>query len=486
MELFNSTFRIYSGVLSATCCFSLALLAFFRKENKRTINYFILSNLMLGGWNISELLTSHAPKNWVLISDRLSYLFALFLVPSFFLLVHSIERKENRKFFNAPKFLIASMILFIPLTISPLIIKDVITEPKFIEVPGKAYPAFIAYFFLWLIYGLFQMFKIYRDSEGYQRNQMKYLFLSLSIALIASINYFIYIFDPSFPPLFHVIVIAYSFTVAYAVIRYRLMDFNLLVRWGLAYGTVVVISILFSFGSMLLTERIMRNTLEIPGIPTLIGISVLILLYEPLRKKTVDFIDHFIFQSPDLKEILRGISEEINSVDDLESFSANLSKKLKSIWKVDHAGLVTWDPQSCKFIPRPTSDFTDLAINSKDFSITPSDFLIKTLEQERRLFEYGIVVDDEVDILSKRSSRGERATFWKIKRSMRWLGAKVCVPVISDSQIVGFFVLGNKQSGSIYNREDKKFLSHLSGLTSGLIKNFVFGSQVEKLEFRRT
>lgn len=484
MNLFSPEFRIYTGLFAGLCCIFLAILALFRSRYNKSIRLFVFSNLTLAGWNLNDFFLTLLPEHWALFSFRLSYIFGFLIVPSFLLLAIDASQ-DGLKPIKIPSVLLIAIFVLLPFTITPLIVKDVITKPTFKEVPGPLYPLFIIYFLSWLWYGLSRLYKAYKSSEGFKRNQLKYFFLALVIAFAASVNFFICMFLPNFPPLYYVIETCYTLVVAYAVIRYRLMDFDLLVRWGLAFGALIFISVIVFTFTMFASEKLIKPFHTIPGIPFLIGISVLVFLYEPLRKKTVSFIDHFIFQSPDLKEILRGISEEINSVDNLDSFSLNLSKKLKSIWKVNHAGVVTWDPQSCKFVPHPTSDFSGLAINSKDFSITISDFLIKTLEQERRLFEYGIVVDDEVDILSKRSSPGERATFWKIKRSMRWLGAKVCVPVMSGSQIIGFFVLGNKQSGAIYNREDKKFLSHLSGLTSDLMKNFVFGFQTDNLEFRR-
>jgi len=45
---------------------------------------------------------------------------------------------------------------------------------------------------------------------------------------------------------------------------------------------------------------------------------------------------------------------------------------------------------------------------------------------------------------------------------MRWVGASICVPLMIKSNLVGFIILGAKKNNTLYNDEDKKFLSHVS------------------------
>ena len=73
-----------------------------------------------------------------------------------------------------------------------------------------------------------------------------------------------------------------------------------------------------------------------------------------------------------------------------------------------------------------------------------------------------------------RSSAGERATFNKILRTMKKLGAAACVPITIGEQLMGFIVLGPKKSGALYNREDKKFLSHVGKLISEQINHLIY------------
>ena len=115
--------------------------------------------------------------------------------------------------------------------------------------------------------------------------------------------------------------------------------------------------------------------------------------------------------------------------------------------------------------------FADQVIIRLNEKIERTDFLVRTLESERRLFRHGIIADEEINFLGNRAFAGERTTFWKIRRTMRWLGATICVPLMGQNELTGFIVLGNKKNQTLYNNEDKRFLSHVAEIISTAIKN---------------
>ena len=404
-------------------------------------------------------------SDWALTIDRLSYLFALFVVPSFFLLLIEAARDEKMPF-KIPRVLIIGMVFFALITFTPLLIENVQTKPTFKEEPGVLYPFFAIYFLTWISLGLAQMYKAFKASSGFKRNQLKYFLLAILIGFVAATNYFMGMFFPSTPPLFYPIEMIYTLTIAYAVIRFRLMDFNLMVRWGLAMGMLLVVAGGIFAGTMLATESISNHFNTTRGLPSLIGVLVLVMIYEPLRRDIISKIDHFIYQSPDFKELLQEIEGCIKNSSNLVTFAEALSGKLKNIWKVEHAGMVVFNPEKAEYEAHPNKEFAGHTIQKMGFPITSVDFLVKTLETERRLFNYGVILEDEVTILGKRALPGERTTFWKMKRTMQWLGATACVPIMNKEQLIGFFVLGNKKSGDLYNREDKKLLAHVSEMVA--------------------
>lgn len=433
---------------------------------------FVFSNITLALWNISDLLINFLPSEWVLIADRFSYLFALFVVPSFFLLLMDVGSTRESKL-RVPKILSVALVFFAAITFSPLLIREVKTNPTFQEVPGPLYGLFVIYFLSWLLYGLYVMYNAYLGSHGFKKNQLKYFFLALVIAFIAAINYFVCMFSRSFPPFYYLIEILYTLVVAYAVVRYKLMDFDLLVRWGIVLGSVLAIGSLIIAGTMITTEIFSKKFHTTPGLPTLIGFLILVGIYEPLRRKILKHIDQFIYQSPDFKEILEGINESVSRSNNVQQLAIHISQRLQDTWKVDHAGLVVWDAAKSEFIACPTEIFDQQIIGRVRIPITTNDFLIKTLESERRLFNFGVILMEEVRIYGNRAFPGEKITFQKIRRTMRWLGAEACVPIINSNQLIAFMVLGSKKTGKSFNKEDKKILSHIAEMLSPSAMKFV-------------
>ncbi len=469
------TFRISTAVLASTCCFVLACIAFFGKERSKSVLFFIVSNLSLSIWNLNDLLVNHVPENFLLPTFRLSLVAGFLVVPSFFLLILHLISQNEKYPTNPPKPLIYSLFVLIGLAMTSLIIKEIRINPQtsaFEVIPGKLYFLFVIYTVSWATFGLYRLYKSYLVSEDLKRNQIKYFFFAISIALIAAVNFFICMFVPAFPPVYYIVEIFYALVVAYSVVRYRLMDFNLLIRWGVAYGGLALACGTL-FGSMVYSMEKMRLNFEIPGLPTLFGTLVLVAIYDPLKNRTIKFIDKFIFQSPDMRLILEGFEESINQTMNFESLTNFIAQRLKSIWPVEIAGVAVWNSLRNEFEQYPKNEFEHQIIQSIGRSITPSDFLVRTLESERRLFQYGIISEDELTLLGSRSSPGERITFWKMRRTMRWLGAAICAPIMNGEHLLGFIVLGKKKQGAFFNGEDRKFLAHLSELVAGPTKKLI-------------
>jgi len=253
------------------------------------------------------------------------------------------------------------------------------------------------------------------------------------------------------------------------------MDFNLIMRWGLAYSILMVSIVLIVGPIILLTERFSSRYLHwSPGIVTLIIIGALVMISDPLRKRITRFVDLIIFKSPDFQAILKGIEDILHKPDNLINLSRPLVEKLKEIYGADHAGVLIWNFKTSIYQLLPPEAFINQIINRIHEEINRTDFLVRTLETERRLFWQGVVIEDEITALGTRAFPGERTTFWKIRRTMRWLGAAACVPLMSQDQLVGFIVLGHKKNEVPYNNEDKKFLSHVAEIVTTAIKDLVY------------
>lgn len=327
--------------------------------------------------------------------------------------------------------------------------------------------------------GIILMYQKKRRLQGIARTQASYVLLGLTISGVMAVivNLGIASFFPISVTMSRIgiySILALAWLPAYAMIRYRLMDISLIMRGGLAYGALGLAATAVFLTILYLTERVSESMSVTPGIASIFAIMVAVTVYETWNLKLRVYIDQFIYQSPDMKELIQQIQMCVTESKNMHQLADSLAIKIKNIWKVDHAGIVTWNSNGAHFQPLPHGEFNELSINTMDEKITSADFLIKTLESERRLFHYGVIQDDELVAYCERALPGEKATFQKIRRTMRWLGASICVPIMNGNNLIGFIVLGKKLSGVSYNREDKKILSHVGDILSSVTMQMTF------------
>lgn len=330
---------------------------------------------------------------------------------------------------------------------------------------------YLLYWHWTCLYGFYWLIKGWRSSTSLRREQIKFVTLACGIGYLGGATNWPMWYKIEIPPYANIAISLYVALIAYAILRHRLMDFNLIMRWGMAYALLFLTLGLAMVPLTAFLEYVLHERLRLTqGLATVFVVCVGVFIFGPLRRAITRFVDRFIFRSPDFQSILAGIEQTIKGSNNIDALTRQLSEKLKMIWGAGHAGLVVWDYILGRYKLMPEEAFKDQAVVRNKESISPSDFLIRTLESEKRLFKHGVITEEELNVLGDRALPGEKTTFWKIRRTMRWLGANACVPLLAKDQLSGFIVLGTKKNGASYNEEDKKFLSHVAQIVAGALQ----------------
>jgi len=333
----------------------------------------------------------------------------------------------------------------------------------------------VPFFAFWFGYSLSTFLTLWRagklSTSSGEKNRIKFVILAFSIAYLGSVDYFA-TFGFEIYPLGFIPILSLVSIIFYAIVKHRLLDFNLIMRWTLAYGTSFVFVGIF-FSLLIFAFESLFSKYITRGIPWIFAACLVVLFFDPMRKRISKFVDVFVFKSPEFLNILSGIDDELRKTKTLGSIAEGLMEKFKTTWNVDHAGLALWNSSKSGFDLYPISTFKDYFISKFNGEIQTTDFLVRTLESERRLFRYGIIVDDELLTLITRASPGEKTTFHKIRRTMRYMGAAVCVPIMLKDRLMGIIILGPKKNKSLYNDEDKKFLSHVGEIVADTVNSLI-------------
>jgi hypothetical protein len=467
----------FSGLLAGISSLLFGTIVRLRSTDHRIGRLWFFFTLACALWGLGVLgiSFSHDPRS-VLWTWRCVYAFAAnWIAPFFFhfVIVFTGSRQRRAMFCQ---YAIASV--FFIMAFTPWQYSGVRWfYDSYYCVAGRFYWLSSLWWLTLTLYSHYILLRSYRTSSGIKKMQIKFFFFALAFGFSGGAFDFLPPLGINIYPWGNFTIFLYPLIMSYAILQYRLLDMGLLMRWGIAYAFLVSCLAGLLFGVLFVTEKISHLYFGgIPGVPTLVATAVIVASYEPLRKRIRTFVDHFLFHAPDMQMVLDGFSKALHGAQSLSQTIDNLSQELKKIWHVDQAGIALWATETGGFSLLPHETFQERAIQAMGGRIERADFLVRTLENERRLFKEGVVMQDEITALANRSRLGERATLWKIRRTMRQVGAALCAPIMDGKNLIGFIILSQKTDRTIFNDEDKKILSRVGELISSDLRNFINGN----------
>lgn len=233
------SFRLWSVLLGAGSCFVLGVLAFLKNKSAPLNRAFFFFVVFLGLWNILDLSFILCPPAVTEKTLRLSYFFAVLVVPSFYVLCREFTGHRygsNRQL----KSLWATTVLLLSLVPTPWIIAGIRTDPYVMEQPGVLFPLFALYLMGWTILAFSFVLRGFLHTTGVKRNQLRYVLMAFFFLYLAAGTYIANTVFPKFPPVYYVPEVFANVLLATAVVRYRLMDINLVFRYGTVYSVLAL------------------------------------------------------------------------------------------------------------------------------------------------------------------------------------------------------------------------------------------------------
>jgi|GEM_PF-3017485 len=461
-----ATFRIITAVLSSGVCFFSAVFVLSRHPNLYLNKVYAVSNILLGFWNISDIIiVSISDPSIALFFDRMSYVWGIFVVPTFFLLCLAVaDVRIKHKFVSGLLWGIA--VVFSVLAFSPWVITHVETLPFFIEHPGPLYPFFIVYFVFCLGYGVYELKRAHRKADGLRKNQLKYLSLALVIAFVAGLLYFGNIINPKIPPLFYILEIIYIGVVAYAVIRYRAMDINLAFRYGTVYslyaaGTAVPLAFFyFFFGENFLigTSLILLGVLAGSIFPTVV------------RETITGWVDGLpFFKGRYLpSSVVDGILDELGRAETMEQLPWVALHVAMRISGARSASVLTIDPGKKTFYVRASKG---LPVEKTIFLSHPDSGAVAVfLKEKQRPAMKDLVSTDFPENMQK-----------KAMEEFGFLEGEIVFPVFYQGDLHALIVIGAHQKNRTYNDLDLAYLTRLANRTEHVLETLMSGLSHQQL-----
>lgn len=249
---------IISLSFTSITSFLIGLFVLYKSKDNQIKRIFYLYSFSISLWSFWEiLLVSAKNSQQALFYGHIMNFFIAF-IPVLFIHLVMLLLEIKKKFLIRVVYLMGVIFSLLSLTNFSFFIKNVAPRSfvKFYVVPGGIiYHAFFLFFIISIIFGLYKLYMQYRSSSGVKRNQLAYLvWFSILGYLGGGANwFFVYnIYIPGLMPFGTYFVGIYVLSIAYAIMRFQLLDIQIVIKKAFLYsvgisivsGFIVVISFL--------------------------------------------------------------------------------------------------------------------------------------------------------------------------------------------------------------------------------------------------
>ena len=329
----------------------LGLFVFFKRLPQKRIRVsFSILSWALALWNFSVLmLFLLKDPSWRLFWGRMSFA-ATSIAPFAFLIFSLFFPREKWTISNAKLLLISiPSIVLVFLSFTDLIIYSVQWDTLTSNY-GPIHPFFGIFVFTNVTGGLFFLLKSYKNSIGLERLQIKYCFLGMFISSIPAItaNFILPYMGTSklsnLGPSSTIIMVSF---ITYAILKYRLMDINIVLKKGTTYILLSFLLFIPSFLLIILTQKLFFG--KINYLFSLIVFSVLLLVaifFDRIKPKTEKAVEQMLFKDRyDYRETLGKFSKAMVSILDLQSLSKRIIETITQTMGIEKASLFLWNEE---------------------------------------------------------------------------------------------------------------------------------------------
>ncbi len=253
------------------------------------------------------------------------------------------------------------------------------------------------------------------------------------------------------------------FSFGHSVVRYRLMDVDVVVRRALVYAlTTVAIAMMIGAVALGLVFLAVGNNLSTTEITlrsliAIIAMGAIVMLSEPLKKFLQERADRFFYgERYDLRQGLLDFGKTLSATTALDPLLNALVERLRQVLDVQKVAVLIEDEKASSHYRLAKSVGLD-----EVFRI-PADF--RTMIRQRSA-DKGIVRADELDLQDDDLDEHTSPTL-STRQELHYF-----VPCVARGKMVAVIGLGRASDGSLLSSEDLEILRTISGYIAVAVEN---------------
>ncbi|MBX3280286.1 MAG: PAS domain S-box protein, partial [Acidobacteria bacterium] len=248
-------------------------------------------------------------------------------------------------------------------------------------------------------------------------------------------------------------------TLGYSIVRYRLMDVDVVVRRSAAY-IIATLSVAVLFGSVMAgSYEFLRQYLLLSAEATVliaaVFMSAIAMLFAPMKNWVQERIDRFFYgEKYDYRVTLQDFGRALSSTTELDVLLDRLVRRLKEVLAVDRLAIFVEDKATASGFRPARTEGVDCEVE------LPADFLSILREHSGAT---GIVRTEAIE-----GDEGDEGNydFGALRRQF------ICfAPCAVRSRVVAVIALGRSPGGAPLSSEDIRLLRSISGYVAVAVEN---------------
>ena len=327
-------------------------------------------------------------------------------------------------------------------------------------VPGPIYPVYLLVFFYYLAMPLWMLITGVRAAVGLRRNQLLLVTIGTAIGFLGGATNFFLWFNIPIPPVGNGLVAVYVAGVGLAIIRFRLMDFDLVVaRFVVFFGLTVLLALLaplllFALSFLSIIEGSLRQVDFLPLFFASFVATGLLVGFLPGVRRQIDAVLEQRVLGDRLadRELLRTLAGRISSARDEMAMYEETADTVARALDVAEVSIFTRTEFESDFTRR-----TVVGRHAPGLEIVPEN---SPMVQQLREGNRGILLDE----LAHGPAGEPREYFSELRRRQVF---ELIVPIVGDTLFYGFITLGPRAGKALFNDVDVSLLEAV-GLQVGL------------------
>jgi len=405
-------------------------------------------------------------------------LFAMIFSPVFgiylmFIFPSDTKIKEKSRYFATLPFLILSLLIYGLM----IFFFDSYSTWKIANISMWIYLLLSA-----AIFPLSSLFTYLRSESALEKQRAQIIFIGCLLGLIlpASAVAGITIFKLNMPfNLMALPVILFPLSIAYAIIKHKLFDIDVIIQktitYGLLTGTVGAV-----FALMVLTFNMayaQHGGWKNPAF-FLIMSSFLVLALNPLKNRIQGIVDLTFFRKKyDYRRTVEEVSYAMTSLLSIDMIIDKIISVIESTMFSSPVSVAIYNEDRGIYEVYYCSEKTDIEGNK---NIESTNILVESFNKyKKEIFKEDLIADEKYISSSE-----------ELMKEFKRFEASLIMPLFFKKQLIGFIALGDKKSGLTYTTMDITLLRLLANQSAIAVENALAFKLVEdyakKLELANT